>query len=179
MTYTLDKDLRDFRESIRNFSENKIRSLTAYLGKAKEVPAEIVEEMGNIGLFAIPFDEKYGGAGLSYRHYIIALEETAKFDGGLASLVACHTSLVGYGLAKIGFDEQKQKHLKISLAQMATDLRAARILLEDVWEKIDKKAEDYGRDAAMTKLFVGNIAESITSKALDMCGRVSLTEGMT
>ena len=59
------------------------------------------------------------------------------------------------------------------LASMATDLKAAKMMVRDAALKMDAKADFYGKDTSMAKLFVSKLAEDLTSKALDMCGGTS------
>ena len=56
---------------------------------------------------------------------------------------------------------------------MATDLKAAKMMVRDAALKMDAKEDFYGKDTSMAKLFVSRLAEDLTSKALDMCGGTS------
>jgi alkylation response protein AidB-like acyl-CoA dehydrogenase len=55
--------------------------------------------------------EKWGGSGLTYRHYIAILEELGAVDPGIALTVAAHNSLCTNHLFLFGSDEVKQRWL--------------------------------------------------------------------
>lgn len=68
--------------------------------------------MGELGLMSIPFPEEYGGAGLTNKHYAIAVEELSRVDGGVGVICSAHTSLGTWGLNEWGTEEQKEKYLR-------------------------------------------------------------------
>ena len=111
MTYNLAKDLEEFRQTVRDFAENKVKPIAFHLDQAKEFPQEIVDEMGKMGLMGIPFPEEYGGAGLTNEHYAIAVEELSRVDGGVGVICSAHTSLGTWGINEFGTEEQKKKYL--------------------------------------------------------------------
>ncbi|BFL71897.1 acyl-CoA dehydrogenase family protein [Anaerococcus nagyae] len=112
MSYNLPKDIEEFRQYVRDFAEKKVKPIAFQLDQTKEFPKEIVKGMGELGLFGIPFPEKWGGAGLSQKHYAIAVEELSRVDGGVGVILSAHTSLGTWGINEFGTDEQKEKYLK-------------------------------------------------------------------
>ena len=112
MSYNLPKDIEEFRQYVRDFAEKKVKPIAFQLDQTKEFPKEIVKEMGKLGLLSIPFDQKWGGAGLSQKHYAIAVEELSRVDGGVGVILSAHTSLGTWGINEWGTDEQKEKYLK-------------------------------------------------------------------
>jgi alkylation response protein AidB-like acyl-CoA dehydrogenase len=67
--------------------------------------------MGDIGLFGTIVSEKYGGQGMDYLSYIIAVEEVARIDGSQAATVAAGNSLGIGPIYYFGTEAQKQKYL--------------------------------------------------------------------
>ena len=112
MSFNLPRDLEEFRKVVRAFAEEKVKPIAFHLDQTKEFPAEIVKEMGQMGLMGIPFDEKYGGAGLTNEHYSIAVEELSRVDGGVGVICSAHTSLGTWGINEFGTEEQKEKYLR-------------------------------------------------------------------
>src|SRR6056297_3866416 len=87
-------------------------SLSAEQKQIRDMVAEFTdEEMAELGLMGMPFPEEYGGAGLDYHSYAIGLEEIARGSGGLATVVAAHTSLAGNMLYEFGDEAQKEAYL--------------------------------------------------------------------
>jgi short-chain 2-methylacyl-CoA dehydrogenase len=96
------------RRTVRDFAENEIRPLAKDLDEKEEFSYELTRKMGEIGLFGIVLPEKYGGQGMDYLSYIIAVEELARVDSSQAATVAAHNSL---GIGPIyNFGNEKQKH---------------------------------------------------------------------
>ena len=112
MSFNLPKNLEEFRKVVRDFAEEKVKPIAFHLDQTKEFPADIVKEMGEMGLMGIPFDEKYGGAGLTNEHYAIAVEELSRVDGGVGVICSAHTSLGTWGINEFGTEEQKEKYLR-------------------------------------------------------------------
>ena len=112
MAYNLPKDLEEFRKVVRDFAEEKVKPVAFHYDQTKEFPEDIVKEMAEMGLLGLPFDEKYGGAGLTNEHYAIAVEELSRVDGGVGVILSAHTSLGTWGLNEFGNEEQKEKYLK-------------------------------------------------------------------
>jgi alkylation response protein AidB-like acyl-CoA dehydrogenase len=55
--------------------------------------------------------EEYGGAGLTYKEYVAALQEISKVCGGIGLSMAAHNSLCTGHILHFGNEEQKQKYL--------------------------------------------------------------------
>ena len=61
--------------------------------EASEFPADMVRELGRMGLMGVIFPAEYGGSGLGYVEYVIAIEELSRVDGSIGIIVASHNSL--------------------------------------------------------------------------------------
>jgi alkylation response protein AidB-like acyl-CoA dehydrogenase len=68
-------------------------------------------KVGELGLLGIIFPEKYGGAGLDYVSYVIAVEEVSRVDGSIGISVAAHNSLCTNHIYECGSEEQRQRYL--------------------------------------------------------------------
>ena len=79
--------------------------------EASKFPAEIIPQLGEMGLLGVIFPEKYGGAGLGYLEYSIVIEELSRVDGSVGLIVAAHNSLCSNHIYKFGTETQKQKYL--------------------------------------------------------------------
>jgi alkylation response protein AidB-like acyl-CoA dehydrogenase len=99
------------RESIRKFAETEIGPVCADLDEKEEFSVELTGKMGEVGLFGMVVPEEYGGQGLDYLSYIIAVEEVARVDGSQAATVAAHNSLGIGPILYFGSEKQKKKYL--------------------------------------------------------------------
>ena len=116
MLFELDEEKKLFRSTVRDFAEKVIRPRVEELWEGGEFPYDIVKQMGEMGLFGIPYPEEYGGSGGDYLAYSIAVEELARLDGAIAITVEAHTSLGESSFYYFGTEEQKQKWL-VPMAQ--------------------------------------------------------------
>jgi len=99
------------RESIRDFAEREIKPVAKELDEKQQFSVELTHKMGDIGLFGMLVPEKYGGQGLDYLSYIIAVEELARVDGSHAATIAAGNSLGINPIYYYGNEEQREKYL--------------------------------------------------------------------
>ena len=79
--------------------------------EAAKFPMETIKELGRMGLMGVIFPTEYGGAGMGYVEYVIAVEELSRVDGSVGIIVAAHTSLCSNHIFLAGNEEQKKKHI--------------------------------------------------------------------
>lgn len=111
MDFDLSTEQEMIRKEIRKFAEKAIAPVAQELDDNEAFSPELTRKIGDIGLFGMIVSEDYGGQGLDYLSYIIAVEEIARVDGSQAATVAAGNSL---GIAPIyyfGTEAQKQKYL--------------------------------------------------------------------
>ena len=111
MEFTLTEEQRQIRDTVAAFVDEEVVPRAAEIDETDEFPADLVEEMADLGLMGMPFPVEYEGAGLDYHSYAIGLEEIARGSGGLGTVVAAHTSLAGNMLYEFGDEAQKQEYL--------------------------------------------------------------------
>jgi alkylation response protein AidB-like acyl-CoA dehydrogenase len=99
------------RRSIREFAEGEILPHAMEWDEVSHFPIEIMPKLAEMGLLGIIFPEEYGGAGLGYIEYVIAIEELSRVDGSVGIIVAAHNSLCSNHIFKFGSEAQKQKYL--------------------------------------------------------------------
>jgi short-chain 2-methylacyl-CoA dehydrogenase len=111
MNFELTDDQKMIRETVRKFAEAKIKPAAHELDEKEEWSEDLTRQMGELGIFGLIVPEKYGGQGLDYTSYVIAVEELARIDGSHAATVAAGVSLGVAPIYYFGTEEQKQKYL--------------------------------------------------------------------
>jgi alkylation response protein AidB-like acyl-CoA dehydrogenase len=111
MDFSLSAEQKQIRDMVAEFVDEEIVPRAAEIDAEDEFPADLVDEMADLGLMGMPFPEEYGGAGLDYHSYAIGLEEISRGSGGLGTIVAAHTSLAGNMLYAFGDEAQKEEYL--------------------------------------------------------------------
>src|SRR5215472_14393914 len=114
--FSFTEEQQQLRRSIREFAEGEIAPHVMEWDEVSHFPIEIMPKLADMGLLGVIFPEQYGGAGLGYIEYVIAIEELSRIDGSVGIIVAAHNSLCSNHIFKFGNEEQKKKYL-IPLAQ--------------------------------------------------------------
>ncbi|MFY4775285.1 acyl-CoA dehydrogenase [Metabacillus sp. RGM 3146] len=98
------------RKMVRDFAQTEIAPYVERMEKG-EFPREIVKKMGSLGLMGIPVPEEYGGAGMDFLSYIIAIHELSKVSATVGVILSVHTSVGTNPILYFGTDEQKQRFI--------------------------------------------------------------------
>ncbi len=99
------------RQSIREFAEKEIGPVAQELDEKEEFSIELTKKMAELGLFGIFVPEEFGGSGMGYLSYIIAIEELSRIDGSQAATVAAGNSLGIGPIYYYGNEDQKKEWL--------------------------------------------------------------------
>ena len=111
MNELLDNKYIEYRNKVREFAENVVKPLAVLQDEKEEFPVDLTLKMGEAGLFGITMPSKYGGQGLDYLSYIIAIEELARVDSSPAATIAAHNSLGITPIYTFGTEEQRLRYL--------------------------------------------------------------------
>jgi len=109
--FTYTDEQNQLRRSVREFAEGEILPHVMEWDEVSHFPIEIMPKLAEMGLLGIIFPEEYGGPGLGYIEYVIAIEELSRVDGSVGIIVAAHNSLCSNHIFKFGSEAQKQKYL--------------------------------------------------------------------
>lgn len=99
----------ELRQRVREFAESEVRPKSRELDEKEQFSPELSLRMGELGLFGIAIPKEYGGQGLDYMSFIIAIEELARVDSSQAAILASHNSLGIGPLYRYGTEEQRKK----------------------------------------------------------------------
>ena len=98
-------------QSARDFANQHIKPHLMIWDESQEFPLHIFKELGKLGLMGVLVPEEYGGTGLSYFEYNVAIQEISKVCGSIGLSLAAHNSLCTGHILSFGNEEQKQKYL--------------------------------------------------------------------
>lgn len=107
----LEEDYQVLSDTVREFADEVVAPVSAELDAQHEFPYEIVAQMGEMGLFGLPFPEEYGGMGGDYFALSLALEELGKVDQSVAITLEAGVSLGAMPIYRFGSEEQKEQYL--------------------------------------------------------------------
>jgi alkylation response protein AidB-like acyl-CoA dehydrogenase len=107
----LTSEQRLLVETVRQFARERIAPIAAAHDESGEFPWDTVREMADLGLFGVPFEEEYGGAGADALSLALVVEELARVDASHSITVGAHTSLCASPIHDFGTPEQKERFL--------------------------------------------------------------------
>jgi butyryl-CoA dehydrogenase len=109
--FDLGEEHRAVREMVRDFAEREIRPIAAEIDRTHAFPSATTKQMAELGLLGMFVPERYGGAGLDYLSYVIAIEELSRVCASHGVIASVNNSLVCYPLMTYGTEAQKQSVL--------------------------------------------------------------------
>jgi acyl-CoA dehydrogenase len=98
------------RKMVKEFAENEIAPFVERMEKG-EFPRQILKKMAELGLMGITVPEEYGGAGMDFTSYIIAIHEISKISATVGVILSVHTSVGTNPILYFGTEEQKRKYV--------------------------------------------------------------------
>jgi alkylation response protein AidB-like acyl-CoA dehydrogenase len=111
--FVLNEDQEHLRREIRDFAAREIAPNISAWDEASEFPLATIKKLGAMGLLGVIFPHEYGGAGLGYVDYALAIEELSAVDGSIGLTVAAHNSLGTNHIFLAGNDAQKRKYIPL------------------------------------------------------------------
>lgn len=111
MNFELSQEQRMIQKTIKEFAEEVVEPGAYERDKTKQFPAEIFQQLGEMGMLGLPFSEEYGGSGADTISFAIVTEELSKACGSTGITYSAHISLGGSPINMFGTEEQKRKYL--------------------------------------------------------------------
>ena len=111
MDFDLPSETEQFRAVVRDFADREIAPNAEEWDRDHRFPVEVVEQMGELGLFGLPFPEQYGGSGSDFLTLCVAIEEIARVDQSLAITLEAGVGLGANPIFQFGTEEQRQRWL--------------------------------------------------------------------
>ena len=111
----LDTQLTDEQEQLRmtvqEFAREVVAPVSARHDEEHSFPYEVIAQMGEMGLFGLPFPESYGGMGGDFFTLCLALEELGRVDQSVAITLEAGCSLGAMPVFRFGTEAQKREWL--------------------------------------------------------------------
>ena len=107
----LDEDQRELAAMVRDFAEQVVAPQAYEAYRTHTLNLDVVRQMGEMGLFGLPFDEEHGGQGGDYFALGLAIEALARVDQSIAITLEAAVSLGAMPIFRFGSAEQKREYL--------------------------------------------------------------------
>ncbi len=111
MDFDLSEEHLSLRQMVREFAEQEIAPGIDKLDATEEVPYDLIRKAARLGISGLVVSKEYGGKGADMLSCVIALEELARCDASIVSIIAGSTILGGSPLRLFGTEAQKLRWL--------------------------------------------------------------------
>jgi short-chain 2-methylacyl-CoA dehydrogenase len=111
MDFDLAPEQDEFVRTLRDFVDDVVRPNAERWDHEHELPLDAVKQMGDLGLFGLPYPEEYGGSGGDFLTLCLAIEELARVDSSLAITLEAAVGLGSMPIYRFGTEEQKRRWL--------------------------------------------------------------------
>jgi alkylation response protein AidB-like acyl-CoA dehydrogenase len=101
----------EIRQLVREFARTELAPHAREWDERSLFPREVFRKLGELGFLGVLVPEEYGGAGLTYKEYVVIVEELGAVEGGVALSVAAHNSLCTNHIFVYGTEPQKKRWL--------------------------------------------------------------------
>lgn len=115
----LTDEERELAAMVREFADTVVAPRSYEADRTHTLPMGVVAQMGELGLFGLPFPEEYGGQGGDYMALGLAIEALGRVDQSIAITLEAGVSLGAMPVFRFGTEEQKQEFLPDLLAGRA------------------------------------------------------------
>jgi butyryl-CoA dehydrogenase len=109
MSFELSHEHEAFRKVVRDFAEREIAPHVREWDRDHHFPVEVVQAMGELGLFGLAVPEEYGGSGGDFTSVCVAIEELGRVDQSLGITLEAGMGLGINPILTFGTEEQKQR----------------------------------------------------------------------
>ncbi|HEX6507323.1 MAG TPA: acyl-CoA dehydrogenase [Chloroflexota bacterium] len=111
MDFDLTGDEQDILTMVRDFAREEVLPRAQEIDERAQFPADLVQQMAQLGLMGVPFPENYGGGGQRYLLFALIVEELCRACASTGLIMDVNISLCGEPILLFGTEEQKQKYL--------------------------------------------------------------------
>jgi short/branched chain acyl-CoA dehydrogenase len=111
MNYELTPEQHKLQDTVRAFADEVVAPAAYQYDTERRLPLDIIAQMGDLGLFGLPFPVEIGGQGKDYFSLCLAVEALARADQSIAVTLEAGVGLGIQPIYRHGTDEQKQHWL--------------------------------------------------------------------
>lgn len=111
MNFDLGEEINALRDMTHRWAQDRVRPMAQEIDQKNEFPADLWQEMGDLGLLGVTVSEEFGGAGMGYLAHVIVTEELARASASVSLSYGAHSNLCVNQIKLNGSDAQKAKYL--------------------------------------------------------------------
>jgi short-chain 2-methylacyl-CoA dehydrogenase len=165
-SYDLSDEEQRLIDQVKDFADTVVAPAAYEYDTKRELPYGIIAQMGEMGLFGLPFPKEYGGQGKTYFQLCLAIEQLSRADQSIGVTLEAGVGLGMMPIFRNGTEEQRVRWLP--------DLTAGRALAGFGLTEADAGSDAGGTKTTATledgewvvngsKQFITNSGSEITS----------------
>ncbi len=106
-----DETFQQLLDTVERFVRERLVPLEHKVAEEDEVPAELIDEMRELGLFGLTIPQEYGGMGLACEEEVQVAMALGRTSPAFRSVIGTNLGIGSQGLVIDGTPEQKDKYL--------------------------------------------------------------------
>ena len=103
--------LQQILDMVSRYVRERLVPLEHQVAEDDAIPAEVIDEMRDMGLFGLSIPEEYGGLGLTMEEEVRVAFELGRTSPVFRSVVGTNNGIGSQGIVMDGTDSQKQRYL--------------------------------------------------------------------
>jgi butyryl-CoA dehydrogenase len=111
MDFKLSEEQEVLQKMVRDFAEKEVKPRAAEVDRTHAFPHDTVAKAAELGLMGVAVPDQWGGAGMDYISYAIAIEEVSRACATTGVVLSVNNSLVCDPLKRFGTDAQRERFL--------------------------------------------------------------------
>ncbi|MGO2051110.1 MAG: acyl-CoA dehydrogenase family protein, partial [Microbacterium sp.] len=111
MAAELTEEELELSAMVRDFADTVVAPQAYEADRTHTLSMDVVAQMGELGLFGLPFPEQYGGQGGDYLALGLAIEALGRVDQSIAITLEAGVSLGAMPIFRFGNDAQREELL--------------------------------------------------------------------
>jgi short/branched chain acyl-CoA dehydrogenase len=116
MNFELTAEQAALQAEVRDFADTVIAPAAYSYDTERRLPMEIIAQMGEMGLFGLPFPEEFGGQGKDYLSLCLAVEQLARVDQSIGVTLEAGVGLGIMPIYRNGTQAQRAEWLPALLS---------------------------------------------------------------
>ncbi|MRG61654.1 acyl-CoA dehydrogenase [Agromyces sp. CFH 90414] len=119
MNYDLTPDEQELYDRVAEFADTVVAPAAYEYDTQRRLPVEIIAQMGDMGLFGLPFPKEIGGQGRSYFDLCLAVEALGRVDQSIGVTLEAGVGLGMMSIFRYGTEAQRAEFLPDLIAGRA------------------------------------------------------------
>ena len=171
MDFELTSEQQAIRDTCRDFAREVVAPAAEELDRNHKFGYDIVRQMGELGLFGLPFGEDVGGAGADFLSLCLAIEEISRADAGVGITLEAAVCLGSAPIYEFGTAAQKERWLP----ELVSGRRLWSFGLTEPEAGSDAGATKTRAEARDGKWVINGAKQFITNCGTDISAGVTIT----